>query len=174
MTGNPTFRELLRRCRETAIACMTHQDTSFDRLVETVNPKRHPGRNPLFQVNYRMQGVAPPTPELTGLRSSRMVTDTGAARFDLAMGFVDGPGVLRGYVEYNKALFDAATITGWAGAIPGLVEAILADPGQRLDQLAQLVRSTRRGRPSTVRDLPPDLPAMTSRRIRRAASQGPA
>jgi hypothetical protein len=132
MSGDPTFRELLRRCRESAIASLAHQNVSFDRLVEAINPKRIPGRNPLFQVNYRMQGVAPPTPELIGVRSFRLLTETGTARFDLALGFVDQSGSLRGYIEFNDALFDRETAEHWQSLLVELTAMLVSRPDDPL------------------------------------------
>jgi hypothetical protein len=141
LDGDPTFRELLRRCRQTAIACFAHQDMPFDRLVELVNPRRVPGRNPIFQVNYRMQGPAPTPPQLAGLTVTRMVTSAKTARFELALGFIDQPGPFQGYVEYSSALFRRGTVDAWQAAVVELVDCVLLDPDQRLSKLRPLVRS---------------------------------
>src|SRR5262249_20599801 len=40
LAGNPTFRELMRRTRETALGAYANQDLPFERLMQAVNPNR--------------------------------------------------------------------------------------------------------------------------------------
>ncbi|MGA2838339.1 MAG: condensation domain-containing protein [Acidimicrobiales bacterium] len=140
MTGDPTFRELVRRCRETAVSCYAHQDIPFERIVQALRPKRRPDRNPLFQVNLRMQGPAPQPPELPGLTASRVSVGLGSSRFDLALGFVDAPGTLGGYVEYNSAIFDGATVEAWMDAFVTVLDSATKDPDLPLSQLVKPFR----------------------------------
>ena len=57
-----SFTDLLARVRDVALAAQSNQDVPFHEIVEAINPSRHPGRNPLFQVSFVWQNTPQPTP----------------------------------------------------------------------------------------------------------------
>ncbi|HEY2737238.1 MAG TPA: condensation domain-containing protein, partial [Thermoanaerobaculia bacterium] len=82
LAGDPPFRILLGRVRETALSAYAHQDLPFERLVEELQPSRDPSRSPLFQVMLALdlvhEGDLAP-----GLGCEPLRVDTGTAMFDL-------------------------------------------------------------------------------------------
>ncbi|MFI6007000.1 amino acid adenylation domain-containing protein, partial [Streptomyces sp. NPDC051366] len=133
-SGDPTFRELLERVRETDLAAYAHQDLPFERLVEVVNPVRSLARHPLFQVLLTVQGDSAPGADLPDLRIGLETLAPGVAKFDLAFGLVErtdaagGPGGIDGLLEYASELFDPATAEALATRFVRALEALVSDP----------------------------------------------
>src|SRR6185312_377359 len=55
----PTFRELVTQVRDASLAAYTHEELPFDKLVEELQPRRAPGRNPIFQAILAFQNEGP-------------------------------------------------------------------------------------------------------------------
>ncbi len=143
LAGRPTFRELLHRTREVALEAYAHQDLPFEKLVEELRPERSLSHTPLFQVMFALQNAPPDALELPGLTLTPMALENRIAKFDLTLSLVEESGRLRGRLEYNTDLFDAATIARMAGHLQTLLEGIVADPEQRVSDLPLLTQGER-------------------------------
>ena len=177
-SGDPTFRQLVARVRETDLAAYANQDVPFERVVEVVNPVRSMARQPLFQVMLSFNNTAAVSVELPGLRSSVLPVPTGTAKFDLSFELSEQlsasgtAGGIEGYVEYSTDLFDRATARRMAAQLVQLVERAVAEPDVPLRRLSLLTGDDRQrllvGWNDTARPLPGgSLAELIEERVRR-------
>jgi amino acid adenylation domain-containing protein len=137
LSGNPSFRELLRRVRETALGAYAHQDLPFEKLVEELHPERDLGRNPLFQVSFQLLPDIEPSDEMEGpTRSAEL--EQGTAMFDLGLDMWESSSGLKGSIEYSTDLFEPATIERMASHYENLLESLAANPDLKLSDLELL------------------------------------
>lgn len=144
-SGHPTFRELLKRTRETVLGAMAHQDIPFERIVAELQPDRNAARNPFFQVMFVLQSAAGFPPEAGELGLESIVFDNGTAKFDLTYSLAEMPGGGLGIsVEYRTDLFEAATVERMLGHYQALLVAAATEPGRRITELPILPAEERR------------------------------
>jgi amino acid adenylation domain-containing protein len=148
LTGDPTFRELVRRCNSTVLGANAHQDVPFGLVVEALKPDRVPGRNPLFQVSFTLQaaGVTGDGLALDGLVVTELDTRAEHARFDLAVAAVErSSGGLDLTMEYSTELFDPDRIERLAEHLAVAMAGIVADPDMRISDV-EIMPDAERGR----------------------------
>ncbi len=84
LSGHPSFRELTRRTRKTALEAYDHQDVPFDKVVEAVNPVRNAGLSPIFQTIFTSYDGPVPELALPGLAIELVEgLNNKTAKFDL-------------------------------------------------------------------------------------------
>ena len=111
LSGEPTFRELLRRVRATTLEAYANQEVPFQKLVDALQPERDMSRMPFFQILFSMQNVPLEETEMEGICWSPVEVDAGVARFDLTLEVWELPSEgMRFYAEYSTDLFESATI----------------------------------------------------------------
>jgi len=143
LSGDPTFRELLKTVRDRVMRAYQHQDLPFERVVEEVRPVRDPGRSPLFQVMLDQVDPRWIALDLAGLRAEWFSVDNQTSKFDLTLAWSDSPDGLRGWLEYDTDLFDADTIERMLGHYQTILESVAADPAQRISRIPILTRPER-------------------------------
>jgi amino acid adenylation domain-containing protein len=141
LAGDPSFSELLRRVRETALDAYAHQDLPFERLVSELGVGRDQSRTPLFQVMLILQNATRQQLEIPGLTLTPLTIETKVAKFDLTLQLEERGETLDGRIEYSTDLFDLTTIERMAGHLQRLAAAAAADPERRLSELPLLTES---------------------------------
>ena len=144
LSGNPSFRELLQRVKDTALGAYAHQDMPFERLVEELRPERSLSYNPLFQVLFSLQNAPRRSFDLRGLQLQPLAGVVGnTAKFDLSFFLLEAPDGFTARVEYNTDLFDGATIERMLQHYQCILEAALAHPDSRISELSVLTLEER-------------------------------
>ena len=135
LAGNPTFRELLSRVRETSLGAYDHQELPFEKLVEELQPERNMNRSPLAQVMFQLLSFPGDDPKLPGLEVSRLPSPIHRVRFDLEMYLWARTDGVRGLVVYSTELFNADTVARMMQDFKLLLEGIVADPSRPISEI---------------------------------------
>jgi amino acid adenylation domain-containing protein len=138
LSGDPTFRELLKRVHRVALEAYAHQDLPFEKLVDELQLERTLNRMPLFQVMFVMPQSMFRLMEV-GSRTVRLIeVHNGTAKMDLVLAVIDQGEHLDLYLEYNTDLFDETTIQRMLDHFHILLQGIVNDPGQHISRLPLL------------------------------------
>jgi amino acid adenylation domain-containing protein len=143
LSGNPSFRELLLRVRETALGSYAHQDLPFEKIVEELQPQRDLSYSPIFQVMFALQNQPRVGFSLPGLNVTLLKRETDAAKFDLTLFMTETDDGLSCWLEYNTDLFAAGTITRLLDHFTVLLAAIVANPERAIADLPILSEAER-------------------------------
>ncbi|HEY0172458.1 MAG TPA: amino acid adenylation domain-containing protein, partial [Pyrinomonadaceae bacterium] len=138
LSDNPTVREVLRQVRVKALGAYANQDVPFEMLVEELRPVRSMSHPPLFQVMMVMQNTPLKEAKFSELELELLESEHGTAKFDLTLELAEKDGGLAGSLAYNVDLFDASTARHMLGHYQNLLELLVADPSQRVQELALL------------------------------------
>jgi hypothetical protein len=138
LSGNPGFRELLRRVRRAAMEAYAHQDVPFEKLVTLVHPDRNSSRSPLFQVMFALQNAPLPALQTPGLLLTPIELPSRCSKFDLTLFAWESAEGLRLTMEFDTDLFDAATVDRMLAHYGILFEEITAHPDRPIGGLSML------------------------------------
>ncbi|MFL5540955.1 MAG: amino acid adenylation domain-containing protein, partial [Longimicrobiaceae bacterium] len=139
--GDPEFRVLVRRERDTLLDAFEHQALPFERVVEALKLSPDPARNPVFQAMLTYQGMA----DFQGLGALalRLGEARGRwepvafhpAKFDLAAAVVQDVDELWVQLEWAADLLDRPAAERLADHFLRLLERGAEAPGRRLSEL---------------------------------------
>ena len=139
LSGQMNVAELFEHVRHTVIEGQSHQDLPFDHLVEALQPPRSAAYNPLFQVMCNVQRWEfQQSRQLAGMTVEYLANDARATKFDLNLEVTDLDHRLGCCLTYSTDLFDEPRIARMAEHWRNLLEALIANPQQRLSELPLL------------------------------------
>ncbi|CAM5621612.1 D-alanine--D-alanyl carrier protein ligase [Streptomyces fumanus] len=142
--GDPTFREMLGRVRETDQEAGLYQDVPFDRLVEVLSLSSSTAAHPVFQVMLEVLDDAAEkwdTSELPGLNTDTLPPQVLATELDLSISLTErheddgAPDGFDGTLLYAAELFDRSTAEAFARRLVRVLDQAGADPDITLSGL---------------------------------------
>jgi amino acid adenylation domain-containing protein len=143
LSGDPSFREVLRRVREVTLGAYEHQEVPFEKLVAELSPGRSLSHAPLFQVSFTLDDVQGTAGRLGGLGMQGVGAELGIAKFDLSLTLTATAQGLRGGLNYSTDLFERGTIERMVGHLARVLEQVAADADGRLSRLELLDEAER-------------------------------
>jgi amino acid adenylation domain-containing protein len=139
LSGDPQFRDLLRKVADILQNAHAHQELAFERLLQALQPPRDLSRSPLCQVMVSVVERDLSADGFSSLRVERIPDDGEISRYDLALHIAEaetGPLQLR--LQYATDLFDKSTIQRLSGHLVTLLECIAGNANARLSTLAMV------------------------------------
>ena len=144
-TGEPGFRELVRRARADALDAIALRDLPFEKLVEELAVGRSLSHAPLVQGMLALQNVELSL-SLPGLDLRLVGIDNGTSKLDLTLALFEEGGGLRGWLEYSTDLFEAATVAADGGTFRASAGGAVGGAGAAVCGAAAAVGGRRRSR----------------------------
>ncbi len=142
-SGNPSFRELLRRVRQVCVGAYAHQDVPFEKLVEELRIERDLSRNPLFQATFQLGNVPTEAVSFPCIDVEYIEGENTTTKFDLSLFTIEEGHQLKGSLGYSTDLFDGATIDKMLCHFQKLLDCVVKNPDQLLATLPILTDDER-------------------------------
>jgi amino acid adenylation domain-containing protein len=150
LSGQPTFRELVGRVRESGLGALAHAELPFEKVVELINPPRDRSRSPIFQVLFNAFNMeAPEEIRLPGLRVSAPDVDEllswidVESKFDLTMYSRETGDGLQLLLVHNADLFGGDRMEVLLGHFCRFLQAVADDPDVRIGDIDLLTDTER-------------------------------
>ncbi len=141
LSGQPTFRQLTSRVRDTVLDALANGDVPFEKVVEAVQPRPTPDRNPIFQIILSQQPQMLSVAQGWDLVSEEV--SNGGSKLDLTIVLDERADRVSGPITYNPNLFDASTIKRMVDHWQTFLTAALANPDRSIAELPLLTLSER-------------------------------
>jgi amino acid adenylation domain-containing protein len=148
VSGDLTFRKLLRQIQTTVLEAMGHGDYPFTKLAAELGDLQDRSVSPLFQTAFVFQSWIKDIDQKILKRSeedarSRMVLEPllnihQEGEFDLTLEIMEYEDRYLSFFKYNPDLFDHETVVRMSEHFRILLEGIISDPDRRISKLPLL------------------------------------
>ena len=124
---NLTFKDLLKKVRETTLGAFTNQDMPFDKLVEELQPVRDLSHTPIFQVMFVFQNIPVNNINIPEFELKPFEFASGTTTYDLSLTLNENQDGMSCIFEYNTDLYYESTIERLANYYKYLLQLLVKD-----------------------------------------------
>ncbi len=135
---DPSFRTALARARTQTLHALENAEAPLDRVIERLAPERAPGRTPLFQTLFVLQGGGGEAMRLGDARGTWLDPENDTARFEITLSVTETPDTLEALFDYSTELFDLTTIERLSARFVALLRGAVEAPDRPLSWLPLL------------------------------------
>ena len=129
------FDEVLKALRTTMLDAYEHQQYTYGTLLQKLPMDRDPGRLPLVSVLFNIdQALADEARRFPGLALEFQSNPRRYENFELFVNAMEIEGAVRLECQFNRDLFEPATIGRWLAAYETLLAAFAASPTLRVGE----------------------------------------
>ncbi|MDU5143001.1 MAG: amino acid adenylation domain-containing protein [Paenibacillus dendritiformis] len=129
------FHDFMAEVKEELLLAFEHQDYPLELMIEKLNLKFDPSRNPLFTVIFDMQNMRVPELRLDDLTISVWRSEHISSKFDLSVSVHEHSEGIRFNCEYATSLFEQETVERLFRHYEALLSRIFVNPDARIQEL---------------------------------------
>ncbi|MFN4323013.1 MAG: amonabactin biosynthesis non-ribosomal peptide synthetase AmoG [Aeromonas media] len=156
LEGNPSFVDYLQQCREEDLAAFDHQLYRFEALAEAIGADRTTAINPIFQIMLVYQAKVDFNDLIPGCQLVEETSPVLPAKTDISVKVTELMDSVRVDWLFATALFERATIEGYADRLLHLMRAVVAAPETDIWQLPLEAGMDRAALAAELASLPAD------------------
>ncbi len=135
LADDPEFRALLGQIREVVADALEHNTMPLEKVIETLRPKRYPGHNAVFSVNFIFQRSFVNNADYGKFRLVDLPSYSAGAMYDLNFFMVERPEGWRASCEFNAGLYEEKTIDRLLRHFVNILRAAAARPSLRISEI---------------------------------------
>ena len=131
ISAKDSFSEVLGQERAAVLAALQHSDVPFERVVETLHPRRRFGEHPLFQILFLYEDAFARSQSGGELQFGLETLNTSRSSYwDIEFSVSDygADGVIRGYMGYSTSRFDDTFAASLPAHYIRLLRGFLGEP----------------------------------------------
>lgn len=144
LSGDPSFLDLARRVRRVVSDALDHELMPIEKVIEIIKPKRYPGHNAIFSVNFIFQRSFVQNSEYRRFKLVDVPSFSTGAMYDLNFFMVERPEGWRLSCELNESLYQPETVDRVLHYLRRLMGEIARNPSRTISALPLLDSEERR------------------------------